>query len=169
MVSGAFHLFPSGKIMVSGSGYAAKPFIISEDELPVKPVHIRSQNIKRRKNMPINKSTEFGTVAISLDAIASLAGGTVTESYGIVGMSSQKLVKDGWAELLKRENYSKGVIVRQEGNSIVLDIYVIALQGIKLSEVMLGAQQRVKYTLEKTLEIKVDAVNIYVQGVQAVK
>lgn len=34
---------------------------------------------------------------------------------------------------------------------------------------MIGAQQRVKYTLEKTLEIKVDAVNIYVQGVQAVK
>ena len=71
--------------------------------------------------------------------------------------------------LSKKENYSKGVIVRQEGNSIVLDIYVIALQGIKLSEVMIGAQQRVKYTLEKTLEIKVDAVNIYVQGVQAVK
>lgn len=119
--------------------------------------------------MPINKSTEFGTVAISLDAIASLVGGTVTECYGIVGMSSQKLVKDGWAELLKKENYSRGVVVRQENNSLLLDIYVIAMQGIKLSEVMVGAQQRVKYMLEKTLEVKVDAINIFVQGVRAVK
>lgn len=119
--------------------------------------------------MPISKSTEYGTVEISLDAIASLVGGTVNECYGIIGMSSQKLLKDGWAELLKKENYSKGVIVRQEGNSLVLDIYVIAMQGIKLSEVMLGLQQRVKYVVEKTLEIKVDAVNVYVQGVRAVK
>lgn len=119
--------------------------------------------------MPINKSTEYGTIEISLDAIASLVGGTINECYGIIGMASQKLLKDGWAELLKKENYSRGVIVRQDDNSLVLDIYVIAMQGIKLSEVMMAAQQRVKYVLEKTLEAKVEAVNIYVQGVRSVK
>ncbi len=119
--------------------------------------------------MAVHKSTEFGEVEISLDAIASLVGGTINECYGIVGMASQKLLKDGWAELLKRENYSRGVIVRQDGNSLILDIYVIALQGIKLSEVMLAAQQRVSYVLEKTLEVKVEAVNLFVQGVRSVK
>ncbi|MCF0245311.1 MAG: Asp23/Gls24 family envelope stress response protein [Ileibacterium sp.] len=119
--------------------------------------------------MPISKSNEYGTVEISLDAIASLVGGTVNECYGIVGMASQKLLKDGWAELLGKDTYSKGVIVRQDGNSLILDIYVVAMQGIKLSEVMLGAQQRVKYVLEKTLEVKVEAVNMFVQGVKAVK
>ena len=59
--------------------------------------------------MPINKSTEYGNISISLDAIASLAGGTITECYGVVGMSSQKVVRDGWAELLKKENYARGV------------------------------------------------------------
>lgn len=52
--------------------------------------------------MSISKSTEFGNINISLDAIASLAGGVVTECYGVVGMASQKFVKDGIAELLKR-------------------------------------------------------------------
>ncbi|MEY8309050.1 Asp23/Gls24 family envelope stress response protein [Erysipelotrichaceae bacterium 51-3] len=119
--------------------------------------------------MPIHKSTEYGDIEISLDAIANLVGGTINECYGIVGMASQKVVKDGWAELLKRENYSRGVIVRQDGNSLILDIYVIALQGIKLSEVMVAAQQRVRYVLEKTLEVKVEAVNLNVQGVRTVK
>jgi uncharacterized alkaline shock family protein YloU len=119
--------------------------------------------------MPINKSTEFGTIQISLDAIASLAGGTITECYGIIGMASQKTLKDGWAELLKKENYARGVVVHQSDNGLILDLYIIALQGIKLSEIIQAAQQRVKYTVEKTLEIKVEAVNIWVQGVRTSK
>ena len=54
--------------------------------------------------MSISKSTEYGNINISLDAVASLAGGVVTECYGVVGMASQKFVKDGIAELLKKEN-----------------------------------------------------------------
>lgn len=119
--------------------------------------------------MSINKSTEFGTIQISLDAIASLAGGTITECYGIIGMASQKALKDSLDGLLKKENYSKGVVVRQNENGLVLDLYLIAMQGIKLSEIIHSAQQRVKYTIEKTLEIKVAAVNIWVQGVRQAK
>ena len=116
--------------------------------------------------MPINKSTEYGNIQISLNAVAALAGGTITESYGIVGMASQKLLKDGLAELLKKDNYSRGVVVRQNENGLVLDLYIIALQGIKLSEVIYEAQKRVKYVIEKTLEVKCEAVNIWVQGVR---
>ena len=119
--------------------------------------------------MPINKSTEYGNIEISLDAIANLAGGAITECYGIVGMASQKTLKDGWAELLKKENYARGVVVTQDETGLVLNLYIIALQGIKLSEVVYEAQKRVKYVLEKTLEVKCNAVNIYVQGVRAVK
>ena len=35
--------------------------------------------------MSISKSTEYGNINISLDAVASLAGGVVTECYGVVG------------------------------------------------------------------------------------
>ena len=119
--------------------------------------------------MPINKSTEYGNIEISLDAIANLAGGAITECYGIVGMASQKTLKDGWAELLKKENYARGVVVTQDETGLVLNLYIIALQGIKLSLVVNEAQKRVKYVLEKNLEVKCNAVNIYVQGVRAVK
>lgn len=52
---------------------------------------------------------------------------------------------------------------------MILDLYVVALQGIRISEVMLACQQRVRYTIEKNLEVKVDAVNIFVQGVRTVE
>lgn len=119
--------------------------------------------------MTISKNTQFGSVNITVDAIASLAGGVVSECYGVVGMASQKLVKDGIAELLKKENYAKGVVVRQKDNELQLDLYIIVSYGVKISEVVKEVQSRVKYSLEKALELEFAKVNVYVQDVKAMK
>jgi uncharacterized alkaline shock family protein YloU len=122
------------------------------------------------KSMSISKSTQYGSINISIDAIASLAGGVVTECYGVVGMSSQKLLKDGIAELLKKENYSRGVVVKQnESGDLELDLYVVVSHGVKISEVVREVQVRVKYMLEKSLELQFKKVNIFVQGVKVMK
>ena len=42
--------------------------------------------------MSIERVTSYGNINISLEAIATLAGGVVSECYGVVGMASQKLV-----------------------------------------------------------------------------
>lgn len=47
-------------------------------------------------------------------------------------------------------------------------ISLLALEQ-KISEVAHNVQERVKYTLEKTLGITVESVNIYVQGVRVIK
>ena len=53
--------------------------------------------------MAIETKTNYGNISITSDAIASLAGGIITECYGVVGMASKQVLKDGWAELLKRK------------------------------------------------------------------
>lgn len=118
--------------------------------------------------MSIQKETELGSIKISEDAIATLAGGVVTESYGVVGMASQKLLKDGLAEILGKENYSKGIVVRENEKQLELDLYIIVGYGVKITEVVYEVQKKVKYVLEKTLEVKFKAVNVYVQGVRVI-
>ena len=119
--------------------------------------------------MSITKSTQYGNINISMDAVAALAGGVVTECYGVVGMASQKILKDGIAELLKKENYTKGIVVRNTDEGLELDIYIIVSHGVKISEVVREVQQRVKYMLEKTLELDFRQVNVYVQDVKVMK
>lgn len=120
--------------------------------------------------MAISRGTQFGNINISIEAITDLAGGVVSECYGVVGMASQKLFKDGLAELLKMENYSKGVLVKEtEEGHLELDLYIVVSHGVKISEVVNEVQKKVKYVLEKTLEIEFDAINIYVQGVKMMK
>ena len=46
--------------------------------------------------MPINKSTEYGNIEISLDAIANLAGGAITECYGILSLSATRVQNFLW-------------------------------------------------------------------------
>ena len=118
--------------------------------------------------MSIKKETELGNIKISEDAIATLAGGVVTDRYGDVGMASQKLLKDGLAELLGKENYSKGIMVRETDKQLELDLYIIVGYGVKITEVVYEVQKKVKYVLEKTLEVKFKSVNVYVQGVRVI-
>lgn len=119
--------------------------------------------------MSISKSTQFGNINISIEAIASLAGGVVSECYGVVGMASQKVLKDGFTELLKKENYSKGVVVRQNEGKLELDLYIIVSHGVKISEVVHEVQKKVKYMLEKSLELDFNVINVFVQGVKVMK
>ena len=118
--------------------------------------------------MTVEKKTNYGSITVSEEAVASLAGGVNTECYGVIGMASKKVVKDGLAEMLKKENYTKGVVVRRTGEGLEIDLFIIVSFGVKISEVVAEAQKKVKYVLEKTLELDEVLVNVYVQGVKVV-
>ena len=93
-------------------------------------------------------------------------GSKAVECYGIVGMASRQQVRDGIAEILGHENYAKGIIVREDNGVVDVDMYIIVSFGTKISEVASNVQSTVKYTLEQTLKIKVNSINIFVQGVR---
>ncbi|BAB06218.1 Asp23/Gls24 family envelope stress response protein [Halalkalibacterium halodurans] len=116
--------------------------------------------------MSIEMKTQLGTVDVSKDVVATIAGGAAVDCYGIVGMASQKQIKDGLSELLGRENFRRGVVIREEEDEIHIDMYIIVSYGTKISEVAYNVQTKVKYQLETMLGIDVDSVNIFVQGVR---
>ncbi|MFJ7976355.1 Asp23/Gls24 family envelope stress response protein [Peribacillus sp. JNUCC 23] len=116
--------------------------------------------------MSIELKTKFGQIDISNDVIATVAGGAAVDCYGIVGMASKKQIKDGITEILRRENFTKGVIVRQENDEVHIDMFIIVSYGTKISEVAHNVQSKVKYTLDKTVGLAADSVNIFVQGVR---
>lgn len=111
-------------------------------------------------------NTEYGNIEMSSDVISTVVGGAATEIFGIVGMASRNQVRDGINEILNRDNYSKGVVVRQEDKDIAVDVYIIVSYGTKITEVSKNVQERVGYQLENDLGIKASSVNVFVQGVR---
>ena len=110
--------------------------------------------------------THMGSILVDSNVIANYAGSVAMECYGVVGMASQKLFQDGIAELLKKENYAKGVVVRQGEQNLVLDLFIVVSFGVRISEVVSEVQKKVKYSLEKALDVEFEAINVFVQGVR---
>jgi len=114
----------------------------------------------------IKKTTDLGDINLSLDVVASITGNAATECYGVVGMASQKVMKDGFYALLKKDNYAKGIVVEDGETGTIINVYIIVGYGVKISEIVYEVQKKVKYVLESTLDIDVEAVNVYVQSVR---
>lgn len=116
--------------------------------------------------MAIQLDMEFGKVNISEEVVAVIAGSALWNVMELVGMASRKQLKDGIAELLGRGNLSRGVEVRQQSDSLHIDLYIIVSYGTKISEVAHNIQAKVKYVLEHDIGLAVDQVNIFVQDVR---
>ncbi|UFU00988.1 Asp23/Gls24 family envelope stress response protein [Radiobacillus kanasensis] len=119
--------------------------------------------------MSIELNTNDGQITITNEVISTIAGGAAIECYGIVGMATKNQLRDGIAEILRKENFSKGVVVRQDGDRLHIDMYIIVSYGTKISEVAHNVQSQVKYTLDKTLGLSISSVNIFIQGVRVVQ
>ncbi len=110
--------------------------------------------------------TGLGDIRYTDDFIATVAGISATECYGVVGMTSKK-VWDSFADLLGRENLKKGVkIVTDETNSLKIELNIVVEYGTSISAVGTSIMQTVRYNVEKTTGLNVSEVNIIVCGIR---
>lgn len=116
--------------------------------------------------MDIDKKTQYGVINITSDAIAQVAGNAASQCYGVVGMAEKKSIRNEINELLKKENFNKGVFVTKRKDSFEVDIYIVVGYGLKITEIASEVQKKVKYDLEKTFNMTFVAINIYVQGIK---
>lgn len=121
---------------------------------------------KEGSKMVIQLNKKLGKVSISKEVLAVIAGSAAMECYGLVGMSSRKQLKDGIAELLGRENLTRGVEVYCEQDALHIHLYIIVIYGTKISEVAHNIQQKVKYVLNEVTGLSIEKVNIFVQDVR---
>ncbi|RBP41114.1 Asp23/Gls24 family envelope stress response protein [Garciella nitratireducens] len=115
--------------------------------------------------MPGKIHNKLGTIYISEDLLANIAGLAAMECYGLVGMASKK-GRDGIVELLKRENLSKGVKVVENEGKLIINLFVIIEFGIKISVVAENIIDKVKYTVEHLTGLKVQKVIVNVESVR---
>ncbi len=108
---------------------------------------------------------DLGRITIKDEVLADLAGLTCTRCYGIVGMASQSL-HEGVAELLGRESLRKGVRLKRRDGAVSFDLYVIIKAGLNIVEVAHNLIEQVKYVVETCTGLKVEDVQVHVQGVR---
>jgi len=107
--------------------------------------------------------TEDGSVKISDDVVAIIAGLAAAEVKGVAGMSGG--IVGGIAEFVGKKSPSKGVKVEVGEKEAAVDVYVIVGFGVRIPEVAHEIQQSVKKAIESMTGLTVVEVNVHVQGV----
>lgn len=113
----------------------------------------------------MGNQNQLGTVKISNDVLAKIAGFAALECYGIAGMASPGL-QAGVAQLLSRDKLQKGVEIKSQNSEVEVELYVVVEFEINMAEVANNLMSKVKYVLEKTTGVQVKHVDVHVQGVK---
>lgn len=112
---------------------------------------------------------QLGTINISPNTIAMIAGIASMRCFGVVGMASRNL-QDGISELLTgRDNLTKGIEVIIDEDQVRVDLHIIVEYGIRIQEVARNVIENVKYAIKNQLGLEIIEANVIIQSVRSNK
>ena len=118
------------------------------------------------EEVKVVEEVENGTegIKIASDVIAVIAGVAVSEVAGVYSMAGG--FAGGITEVLKgKKNLAKGIKVETEDTQAKIDVNIIVEYGARIPDVAFEIQNRVKTAVENMTGLKVEEVNVHVQGV----
>lgn len=103
------------------------------------------------------------SIKVSSKDIADTIGEVCSSSYGVVGLTGVKDVRNTIATILNADNYVEGILLRKVKSKYVVDVHVVIVYGVKISEVVNELSKRLSYTLEKKFGKIFSEINIFVE------
>ena len=111
---------------------------------------------------------EEDNINIAEEVITTIAGIAVSEISGVAEMAGG--IAGGITEELSgKKNLSKGIKAETDGNNVKIDVNIIVNYGVRIPDVAFDIQNKVKQSVETMTGLKVNEVNVHVQGVNIEK
>ncbi len=108
---------------------------------------------------------EYGSIIITKDAVAEIAGGSATNCFGVKGMTSRSIAQ-GFGKLLRRADMSHGVKVTEtELGEFDIELHIAIEHGVNISAVTESIVNEVRYQVEELTKIPVRNVQIFVDAI----
>ena len=111
--------------------------------------------------------THMGNISIDQEVVAQFAGTVAMECFGVVGMAGMS-VKDGLVKLLRKDSMTRGIQVFLNNNKLTLNFHIIVAYGVSILAVSDKLISNVKYKVEEFTGIKIEKINIFVEGVRVI-
>lgn len=106
-----------------------------------------------------------GTLRVSNDVIADLAGYAALECYGVVGMAYTD-AQDNIVRLASLGTLRKGIDVSSDGGTIKVDLHTVLEQGVNMTSVSRNLESAVRFTLKEVAEIENVDVVVHVEDMR---
>jgi len=107
-----------------------------------------------------------GIVEVDEGVIQDMVGYVAMTNYGVAGMAMPN-IGDSLAKILPSSKLRRGIVVKNNGGSVSVELYIIVQYGTNISAVAENLSDAVRYALEEYLQIPVDEVFVKIQGVKS--
>ena len=125
---------------------------------------VEQENVEGGTGETTEEITENEGIQISNDVIAVISGVAVSEVQGVSSMAGG--FAGGISEVLSgKKNLAKGIKVDKDENKVKIDVNIIVEYGTRIPDEAFEIQNRVKTSVENMTGLKVEEVNVHVQGV----
>ena len=124
------------------------------------------ENEKKEEIVELDEEikTEDDGIKISDDVVSVIAGVAVSEVQGVAGMAGG--FAGGISEVFSgKKNLAKGIKTEIKEKNVKIDVNIIVEYGSRIPDVAFEIQNRVKKAVESMTGLKVEEVNVHVQGV----
>jgi uncharacterized alkaline shock family protein YloU len=106
-----------------------------------------------------------GQVEISDQAIIAVIHDAVFSCYGIVDMAPRSF-RSAIGKRLGISSSDRGIGIAVDGDTLTIDLSVVVQYGTPIFTVATNVMQAVKFRVEEILGMRVDRVNINVDGLR---
>ena len=110
----------------------------------------------------VNEIEENG-IKIADDVIATIAGKSTLEVNGVYSMAGG--FAGGISEVFGKKSYTKGIKVDNNEKGLKIDVNIIVEYGARIPDVAYEIQSKVKNAIENMTGLKIEEVNVHIQGV----
>lgn len=126
------------------------------------------ENVNNVENVNVEETAEVSLenahIKIADDVIAVIAGAAASEVPGVASMAGG--FAGGISEVFSgKRNFAKGIKVEAGEKETRIDVNIIVEYGVRIPDVAFEIQNRVKKAVESMTGLKVEEVNVHVQGV----
>ena len=105
---------------------------------------------------------EVGEVQIADDVIAVIAEIAALEVEGVYAIAGNK---NDIVQTIRGKKASKGMKIEVSDHEVFADLSIVVQYGVKIQEVCLKVQEKVKNSIETMTGLDVQKVNIHIEGV----
>ena len=123
---------------------------------------MKEKNKEEGIELEINEIEENG-IKIADDVIATIAGKAASEVAGVHSMFGG--FAGGISEVFGKKSYTKGIKVDNSEKGLKIDVNIIVEYGARIPDIAYEIQNRVKKAIENMTGLKIEEVNVHIQGV----
>ena len=111
----------------------------------------------------ISRQEELGSVNISEEVLAVIAGAAAMEVDGVSALGTT--LTNDVAALVAPKSVAKGVHLEVEGEAVMVDVTILVKYGYVVPEVAKNVQDAIQNAVMNTSGLDVAGVNVTVSGV----